>query len=426
MLAHYLKLAVKVLRRRKFFTFISLFGVSFSLLVLLVVAALFDHIFAPHAPETRGDRTLGVYFLSLRGEGWETSALPGYAFLDRYVRPMADLPEVEQVALASYPRTEVLYIDGRRVESYARRTDGDYWQILDFDFVEGRPFTPDDVANARFVAVINEATRRRFFGEAQAVGRTFDMGGRGYRVVGVVRDVPILRSLSFSDIWTPHSTDLLSGYRKEWVGDFYALLLARDRTDFGVIKADFQERLREALKEFPNPSHFTASPPKGVDNAISGTDTPFEGMARQMLGGLTEEDHAEKLLAALLLLLTLFLVLPSLNLININLSRILERSSEIGVRKAFGASSGTLVAQFVVENVVLTLVGALIGLALAVPVLAAVNASGLIAYSDLSLNFRIFFQGLGMALFFGVLSGVYPAWRMSRFHPVYALKGGSL
>jgi putative ABC transport system permease protein len=119
-------------------------------------------------------------------------------------------------------------------------------------------------------------------------------------------------------------------------------------------------------------------------------------------------------------------VLPSLNLININLSRILERSSEIGVRKAFGASSWTLVVQFVVENVVLTLIGSLIGLALAVPVLAALNASGVIAYAQLSLNFRIFFQGLALAFFFGLLSGVYPAWRMSRFHPVYALKGGSL
>ena len=58
MLNHYLVLAVKVLMRRKFFTFISLFGISFTLLVLTVVAALFDHSFGPGVEEPRQDRTL--------------------------------------------------------------------------------------------------------------------------------------------------------------------------------------------------------------------------------------------------------------------------------------------------------------------------------------------------------------------------------
>ena len=426
MLTHYLKLAVKILRRRKFFTFISLFGVSFSLLVLLVVAALFDHVFAPHAPETRSDRTLGVYFLSIKGPDWSTGAGPGYYFLDRYVRPMAALPEVEKVSLFSRAAPVVLYENGQRLEPYLKRTDSQYWQILQFDFVEGRPFTSDDDKNARPVAVINEATRRRFFGEAQAVGRTFEMDGRRFRVIGVVRDVPILREVAFSDIWTPVSTDRSPGYRSEWTGGFTAILLARDRSGLPAIKSDFQARLREARSQFPDPSFFTSAPPRGTLKVRSGADTPFEGVARQVLGGLVDEGHAEKLLSLLVLLAVLFMVLPSLNLININLSRILERSSEIGVRKAFGASSGTLVVQFVVENVVLTLIGGLIGLALAVPVLAALNASGVIAYAHLALNLRIFFQGLALAVFFGLLSGVYPAWRMSRFHPVYALKGGSL
>src|SRR5256885_1583041 len=60
----------------------------------------------------------------------------------------------------------------------------------------------------------------------------------------------------------------------------------------------------------------------------------------------------------------LFMALPTLNLVNLNVSRILERASEIGVRKAFGASSRALLGQFLVENVVLTLIGGALGLAL--------------------------------------------------------------
>jgi putative ABC transport system permease protein len=119
------------------------------------------------------------------------------------------------------------------------------------------------------------------------------------------------------------------------------------------------------------------------------------------------------------------MLLPAVNLVNLNTSRIMERRSEIGVRKAFGASSRTLVGQFLVENVILTMVGALVGFVLAAWLLHLLNASGWIPYATLSLNYRIFGWGVLLALVFGVLSGVLPAWRMSRLHPVDALKGAS-
>jgi putative ABC transport system permease protein len=125
------------------------------------------------------------------------------------------------------------------------------------------------------------------------------------------------------------------------------------------------------------------------------------------------------------LLTMLFMLLPTVNLVNINLSRILERSSEIGVRKAFGASSRTLVGQFVMENLILTLIGGAVGLILSALVLRALNGAQFIAYSDFQLNLRIFFSALVLALVFGIISGVYPAWRMSRLNPVEALRGRS-
>ncbi len=119
------------------------------------------------------------------------------------------------------------------------------------------------------------------------------------------------------------------------------------------------------------------------------------------------------------------MLLPAVNLVNLNTSRIMERASEIGVRKAFGASSRTLVGQFVVENLVLTLVGAAVGFVVAALLLQVINASGMIQYAQLQLNYRIFGWGVLLAVAFGLLSGVYPAWRMSRLHPVLALKGAS-
>jgi putative ABC transport system permease protein len=126
----------------------------------------------------------------------------------------------------------------------------------------------------------------------------------------------------------------------------------------------------------------------------------------------------------LAILVALFVTLPTVNLINVNISRILERASEIGVRKAFGAPTRTLVGQFVVENVVLTLGGAAIGLVLSAVVLRALNQSGFIAHSSFGVNLRVFAYAIVIAVGFGLVSGVYPAWRMARLHPVDALKGG--
>ncbi|MBK8556903.1 MAG: FtsX-like permease family protein [Lewinellaceae bacterium] len=122
------------------------------------------------------------------------------------------------------------------------------------------------------------------------------------------------------------------------------------------------------------------------------------------------------------LFIVLFMSLPAINLININISRILERASEIGIRKAFGASSQTLVAQFVIENVIITLLGGLLAILLSGLFLFWFNRSGLIVYSDLSINWKVVMMALLLSIAFGLMSGVYPAWRMSKLPIVDALK----
>lgn len=413
MLKSYVKLAMKVLARRKFFTFISLFGISVTLVVLMVAAAILDNVFASRKPESRFDRVLTVARVTLSGPRAVNSGAAGYKLLDKYMR---GLPGAETDSIISEALEMSMFHEGRKVETHVRRTDGAYWQIVDFEFVEGGPFSEADNRNASFVAVITTDMREKLFGGAPALNRTFMLDGQTYRVIGVVPPVPITRLAAFSEVWAPIRTLRSREYEEQLTGTFTGLVLAQSRGDFARLRKAFDGRLQRIV--FDDPKMF--------NKIETGLDTRFEAFARGVFSGPNPVRRpAARMRTIIAVLALLFITLPTINLVSINLSRIMERAPEIGVRKAFGASSRTLVAQFVVENIVLTLIGGAIGFVLSAVALAALSRIELMPYAVFDVNFRIFMYGMLLAALFGIVSGVYPAWRMSRMQAVTALRGGA-
>ncbi|SHJ67085.1 putative ABC transport system permease protein [Hymenobacter daecheongensis DSM 21074] len=415
MLLNYLKIAWKVLQRRKFFTFISLFGISFTLMILLVVVAMVDHVAGEHGPEKRIRQMLFVPALrqEFKGGGTMNSPLSAY-FIDRYVRPMKT-PAL--VGLTSITASTTAFANSQSVTLDVRYTDGNFWKVTDFEFIEGRAFTGREVQNTDRVCVVNEHTARAFFGTVRGVvGRQIEIGPHHYRIAGVVPNVPIVRLHSGADVWMPYTLSPGLTREQRLDGSFYPILLAASPAQVSAMHEEFEQLMRRV--EIPNP--------KQIAKLHAHADPSLATLVRELTNHQTSADDGMTLfLTVSAVAALLFMLLPALNLINLNVTRILERASEIGVRKAFGASSHTLVGQFLVENLVLTLLGGLLGLGLAAGALHLINESQLFAYADFGLDWRAFGWALALATVFGLMSGVYPAWKMSRLNAVDALRGGA-
>jgi len=407
-----LRLAVRVLWRRKVFTAISLFGVTFTLLVLVLVSALLDGLLAPRPPESNADRTLAIVHARMVGENMRSSGPPGLGLLEPLFR---DLPGDPIVSMQIQARTEAAWVDGAKHPVEIMRTDGAFWSAHDFRFLEGRPFGSDEDASGAAVAVISKYARDSLFGGAAADGRTFELDGRAFRVVGVVDDVSSLRMRSFAEAWLPLGSLPGAPDRTALIGNFTGIVIARKEADIEPLRAELAAR--------------AARIPLGQSQYTS-LEVPIErqaqAIARELIGADPGDgDPVRRIRVGVIVLSLAFMLLPALNLVTLTMSRVLERAPEIGVRKAFGATRGQLVAQFVVENVLLTLLGGLLALALAPLVMAAIASSLLGIGPGLSVSVSVLLQGLAFAVVFGVLSGAWPAWRMSRLPPIEALRGRS-
>lgn len=336
------------------------------------------------------------------------SSSVSYYFLDHYVR---SLKTPVKLAISSNYGTTNTYVNNRKIDINYKYTNADYWDVLEYQFLEGKAISKQQIDNAERVTVISEDMKKAYFGEdaGSVVGKYIEADNVKYRVCGVVKNIPITAYTLYADIYLPYTVSKKNFKEdKSYLGEFNGIILAKNKADVPKMQKEFDQlilKLPMSSKEF-NVIH-------------SHADSYLEAYVRS---GNEKKSGMTWAIITLSLFALFVMLLPTLNLVNINITRIMERSSEIGVRKAFGASSQTLVYQFIVENLILTFLGGVIGIALSLVALYFINEAKFIANLELRLNFTVLLYALFICIFFGLLSGVYPAWRMSKLNVVTALK----
>jgi putative ABC transport system permease protein len=279
----------------------------------------------------------------------------------------------------------------------------EYFDIRSWHVADGSILTPSDWAAGTKVVVLGETVAEKLFGSARAVERTVRIGNIPFRVVGVTeRKGQSASGTDYDDVVFVPATTFVSkiqgGLQKYLAGNI--VIAARSSDALAEAEAEVRRLLRER--------HHLAG--AAADDFMVRNLTQIAD---------AKQDNADTLTALLAGIAAVSLLVGGIGIMNIMLVSVVERTREIGVRMAVGATRGAIMAQFLVEALVLAALGGFLGVAA-----GWVLASALGRAFEWPISLRPGVAALAVAFsgVVGLVFGLLPARRASRLHPIEALR----
>lgn len=410
MIENYLKIAFRNIRRNKLYSFINIsglgIGIAGSLLILVYVANQYSF------ESMQKNRKNIVRVSAILGSGSSSMTLAGVM---PALGPAAatEIPEVRAAVRFRVDHNAVISVGGRIfTESAFFFADSNVFHVFTFPLVSGNKTTPLDGPSS---IVISQSVARKYFGDGDPIGRTLVYDKKyDFVITGVMKDVPANTMLR-PELLAPYARAVeIQKIQNSW-GSFGA-----DYTYLYLRKGTSLSKLPDELDEF-----LIRNTSKAMGSLISFKVVPLSDIhfTPGIMGelGPTVSSSSVDLFSMIAILV---LIVACLNFINLSTARSIQRSKEVGLRKVVGARKGSLVWQFFVESLIVTLLSVLIGFAifeLVAPSLYTLfNAESLLRSCLNAYSFAVF---IAVVVFVAAVAGLYPAVFISRYAPVESLRG---
>ena len=425
MIKYYWKQAWELLKQHKLFSVLYITGAGLAIAMTMVVFVAHYIRVAPVYPETNRAETwvlksVTVQRVKTRGSGsWQSS----HQLVRDWWYPMQEAEQVSAVynswELDDYIQRENL---GSELNVKVKYTDPAFFRIFQFSFLAGKPFSQADFESGIMNAVVGEDLARRLFGTTEVVGKTFSLNYTDCRIVGVVKDASFLTRDSFAQLYLPYTT--VAGYDKDSKSD--AGMLGPYTVYFKVKDDAMGAALEAAMHEMVRKYNTSQEENKLV---LSGPDVYWKSVYRR---GNVPLNWWE-----LIRLWGGLVLVPALNLCAMISTRMENRLPEMGICKAFGADRGRLLRQILIENLILTCLGGLLGLCCVWTILiagrnwvftlferygnSAPEGVDTIVSFDMLFSPWIFCAGFIVCLLLNLFSALWPAWKALGKDIVYSL-----
>ncbi len=311
--------------------------------------------------------------------------------------------------VAIVPSYQSSYLVKYGDESFSVNVTGitkDYQQTNSYEVAEGRFISDGDNKSESLVAVLGSQTAEDLFGGLSAIGKTISIKSVKFEVVGVLESKGSSGFGSSDDmIFIPLDT----GYNKLFGSTAtYNDKKIVNRISVSVATTEAMDTVSAQIEFLIRRAHKLTSSDELDFNVLSQAD---------LLSTLTTV--TQTLTAFLGAIAGISLLVGGIGIMNIMLVSVTERTKEIGLRKAVGATKNQILTQFLIETVTLSLLGGIIGILLGVAIALLVTLTGLLTAEITADSIILAFT---FALAIGVFFGLYPAFRAANLHPMVALR----
>jgi putative ABC transport system permease protein len=275
----------------------------------------------------------------------------------------------------------------------------DYPDVTNHRVRDGRFFTDQEVKSHARLAVLGEEVARELFDLQSPLRKTITIGRQPFVVIGVLRRMGGQgRDNPDNSVYVPVTTAMRR-------------MFGMERIEAIVCQARSTEQMAAAEESVLALLRRRHSKP-------GGGEPDFRVMNQATIAEARDEQQST--FASLITWLAVVsLVVGGIGIMNIMLVSVTERTREIGVRKAIGAKRINILAQFLMEALLLSLLGGLLGTAI------GIFGSGIVAEANdwtIVLSIEAILLAFGCSVFVGISSGMYPAWKASRLNPIQALR----
>ncbi|QBE98966.1 ABC transporter permease [Blautia producta] len=400
MMIQSLKMAWNAVCSNKMRTFLTMLGIIIGVIALVVLVSIADG-----ATSSVTDQISGM------GSNYLTVTITDDKENPLRLLELSDFTENENIEeTAPFSRTSVTaksgYVDGTMT---LIGTTGSYLDIQNLELAYGRNIKNTDVENNSYVVILTKDSAKELFGYADAVGETVALDGRSFLVIGILDEEESASAAQMStgseeesssvmlEGYIPYSTMTRIADNILYVTQFYASASSEDTMDFAELSME-----QMMLERFggDEDAFSIVSQSELMETMESVTNT-----LSLMLGGIA----------------AISLLVGGIGIMNIMLVSVTERTREIGIRKAIGAGRGSIMMQFLIEALLVSLMGCLIGIGASWGILRLIGE-----VSQDAMNFSMAPEVVWTAVAFsgviGVLFGLYPANKAAKKRPIDALR----